>query len=74
VIDFVIAGLVLGDSILGVRLSFKPCWYCSHLLRVAGNTHVLSAYVKRVTWRQLRIGKNWRGLLGEDRLREKQED
>ena len=37
VVNFVVAGLVLGDSVLGVRLSFKPCWHCSHLLRVAGN-------------------------------------
>ena len=64
-IDFVVAGLVLGDSRLGVRLSFKPCWYCSHLLGVARNAHVLSSYLECVTERQLRIRKNWRGLLGE---------
>jgi hypothetical protein len=35
---------------------------------------ILSGYVERVTWRQLRIGENRRGLLGEDGLSEKQED
>ena len=73
-INFVIAGLVLGDSILGLRLSFKPCRYRSYLLGVAGNAHVLSGYVECVTRRQLRIRKNRRGLLGEDGLSEKQED
>ena len=40
----------------------------------ARNAHVLSGYVERVTRRQLWIGKNRRGLLGEDSLSEKQED
>ena len=68
-INFVVAGLVLRDFVLGVRLSFKPCWHCSHLLCVAGNTHVLSGNVECVTRRKLRIG-----LFGEDGLSEKQED
>jgi hypothetical protein len=72
VINLVVAGLVLGDSILGVCFSFKPCRYSSHLLGVARNAHVLSGYVERATMRQFRIGKNWRGLLGEDDLSEKQ--
>ena len=38
-INFVVAGLVLRDFVLGVRLSFKPCWHCSHLFGVARNTH-----------------------------------
>jgi hypothetical protein len=66
VIHFGVAGLVLRDSVLGVRLSFKPCWYRSHLLGVARNAHVLSSYLERVTGRQLRIRKNRRRLLGED--------
>jgi hypothetical protein len=32
VINFIVAGFVLRDSILGVGLSLKPCWHCSHLL------------------------------------------
>ena len=59
---------------LHVGLSFGPRRHRSHLLRVARNAHVLSGYFKRVTRRQLRIGKNWCGLLGEDGLSEKQED
>ena len=39
----------VGFLVLGVRLSFKPCWHCSHLLRVARNTHVLSGYLESVT-------------------------
>ena len=39
-IHFVIAGLVLRDSVLGVRLSFNPRRHCSHLL-AQPNTHVL---------------------------------
>src|SRR6516225_9287453 len=39
VVNFVIAGLVLRDSILGVRLSFKPCRHRPHLLCVARNAH-----------------------------------
>jgi len=73
VVNFVVAGLVLCDSVLGVRLSLKPCRYRSHLLRVAGNAYVLSGYLERVTGRQLGIGKNWRGLPGEDGLCEKEE-
>jgi hypothetical protein len=65
VINFVIASLVLRDSILGVRLSFKPCWHRSHLLCVARNAHVLGGYVECVAWRQLRIRKNRRGLLAK---------
>ena len=71
-IHFGVAGLVLRDSVLGVSLSFKPCWHRSHLLGVAGNTHVLSGHVECVTGRQLRITKNGRRLLGEDDLSEKQ--
>jgi hypothetical protein len=52
-VDFVIAGLVLRDSILGVRLSFKPSWYRSHLLCIARNAYVLSGHVERVTRRQI---------------------
>ena len=48
-INFVVAGLVLGDSVLGIRLSFKPCWHRPHLLGVARNAHVLSGYVEYVT-------------------------
>ena len=66
VINFVIASLVLRDSVLGVRLPFKPCWYRSHLLCVASNADILSGYVERVTWRELWIRKNWCGLLGEN--------
>jgi len=73
VIYFLIASLVLRDFVLGVRLSFKPCWHSSHLLCVARNAHVLSGYVERVTRRQLRIRKNRRGLLGEDEPSEKQQ-
>ena len=73
VINFVIAGLVLRDSVLGVRLPFKPRWYRSHLLCVARNAHILGGYVERVTRRKLWIGQNWRGLLGEDGLSEKQQ-
>jgi hypothetical protein len=58
----------LRDSVLGVRLSFKPCRHCSHLLRVARNAHVLSCNVECVAGSQFRVGKNWRGLLGEDDL------
>ena len=72
-INFVITSLVVRDSVLGVRLSFKPCWYGSYLLCVARNADVLSGYVECVTWGELRIRKNWHGLLGEDALREKQE-
>jgi hypothetical protein len=43
------------------------------LLAPSWRSHVLSAYVERVAWRQLRIGKNWRGLLGEDSLSVKEE-
>jgi trehalose/maltose transport system substrate-binding protein len=32
VINFVVAGFVLRNSILGVCLSLKPCCHCSHLL------------------------------------------
>ena len=71
-VDFVIAGLVLRDSILGVRLSFKPSRYRSHLLCIARNAYVLSGHVECVTRRQLRIGKNRRGLLGEEGLSEKE--
>jgi hypothetical protein len=39
VINFVVASLVLRDSVLGVGLPFKPCWHCSHLFGVARNTH-----------------------------------
>ena len=72
-INFVVAGLVLHDFVLGVRMSFKPCWHCSHLLRVARNTHILNGNVECVTRRELRIRKNRRELLGEDELSEKQE-
>ena len=68
-----VAGLVLRDSVLGVRLPFKPRWYRSHLLCVARNAHILGGYVERVTRRKLWIGQNWRGLLGEDGLSEKQQ-
>jgi hypothetical protein len=64
---FVVARLVLGNSIFGVRLSLKPYWNRSHLLGVAGNPYVLSGYFERVTGRQLRIRKNRRGLLGRRR-------
>ena len=66
-INFVIACLILRDSVLGVGLSFKPCRYRSHLLSVAGNAHVLSSHVECVTRRQIQIRKNRRGLLGEER-------
>ena len=72
-INFVIASLIPRDSVLGVRLSFKPRWYRSHLLRIARDAHVLSGYVECVTRRQLRVGKDRRGLLAEDGLSEKQE-
>ncbi len=72
-INFVIASLVLRDSVLGVCLPFKPCRDRSHLLRVARNAHILSGYVERVTRCELRIGKNRRGLLGEDDLGEEQQ-
>ncbi len=54
-VDFVIAGLVLRDSILGIRLSFKPSWYRSHLLCIARNAYVLSGHVERVTRRQISV-------------------
>jgi hypothetical protein len=73
VINFVVAGLLLGNSILSVRLSFKPSWHCSHLLRIARNANVLSGHIKNVTRRQLQIGNDWRGLLGEDDAGEKQQ-
>ena len=73
-INFVVTGLVLSDSGLVIRLSFEPCRHRSHLLRLAGNAHVLSGYVERVTRRHLRVGKNRHGLLGDDDLSEKQED
>ena len=72
VINFVVASLVLRDTLLGVRLSLKPCRHRSDLLCVAGNAHVLGGYVERITRRGLRIGKNWRGLLGAEGLNEKQ--
>jgi|SRR6516225_2410190 hypothetical protein len=62
-VDFVIAGLVMGNFALGVRFSLRPCRYRSHFLCVAANVHVLSGYVECVTRRQLRIGKNWCGTL-----------
>jgi hypothetical protein len=40
VINFVVAGLVLRDCVLGVGLFFEPCCYGPHLLRVAGDAHV----------------------------------
>src|SRR5262249_32287152 len=58
VINFVIARLVLRDSVLGVRLSFKPYWHCSHLLCVARNAHVLSGYVECVPAKRLQNLKN----------------
>jgi hypothetical protein len=72
-INFVVAGLVLCDSVLSVRLSFKPCWDCSHLLCVPWNAHVLSSYLECVTWGQLPIRKDWCGLPGKDGLSEKEE-
>src|SRR5262245_23950931 len=45
----------------------------SHLLGVARDTHVLSGYVECIPWRQLRIRKNWPGLLGKDDLSEKEQ-
>ena len=38
-----------------------------------GNTHVLTGNVECVTRRQFWIGKNRRGLLGDDNLSEKQQ-
>jgi len=52
VINFVVSGLVLRYSVLGVRLLL------SHLLCVPRNAHVLSGYLERVTRRELRIGEN----------------
>jgi hypothetical protein len=72
VINFVVAGLVLRYSVLGVRLIFKPRRYRSHLLCVPRNAHVLSGYLERVTRRELRIGENRRGLLGQDGLSKKE--
>jgi hypothetical protein len=48
-INFVVSGLVLCDSILGVCLPLKPSWYRSYLFSVAGNANVLRSYVECVT-------------------------
>jgi hypothetical protein len=64
VIDFVIPGLVLRDSVLGVRLSFEPGRYRPHLLRVAGNADVLGGDVEDIARGQLRVGQDGRRLLG----------
>jgi hypothetical protein len=61
-----------GYSVLGVRLLFKPRRYRLHLLCVPRNAHVLSGYLERVTRRELRIGENRRGLLGQDGLSKKE--
>ena len=41
-----------------------PHRHVPHLFGVTGNAHILGGHVERVTRRQLRIGKNRRGLPG----------
>ena len=67
-INFVVAGLILRDSVLGVRLSFKPHWHCSHLLCLARNAHILSSYLECVTRHELRIGEELVWVAGQGRL------
>ena len=72
VVNLVVARFVFRNPVLGIRLPFEPRRHRPHLLRVAGNADVLSGHVECVTRCQLRIGKNRRGLLGEEGLSEKE--
>src|SRR5260370_13420128 len=72
-IDFVITGAVRCDAILLVNFPLHFRRNVTHLFGVSTNTEILNRDLECVSRRQLRIGNDWRGLLGEDDLSEKRQ-
>jgi hypothetical protein len=73
-IDFVITGAVRCDAILLVNFPLHFRRNVTHLFGVSTNAEILNRDLECVSRRQLRIGKNWRGFLGEDYPGEKQQE
>ena len=72
-INLVIAGTGRYDAVLPVNFEFHFRRNVTHLFGVSGYTEILHRNFECISRRQLGIGENWRGLLGEDDLREKEE-
>src|SRR5271166_6380173 len=73
VINLVITGAVRGDAVFAVNLPLHFRRYIAHLLRVSGRADILSCDIERAAGGQIRIGKNWCGLLGDENLGEKRQ-
>ena len=61
------------DSIFSVNLPLYLRWNVAHFFGVPRDTEILGRNIKCVAGSQLRIGNDWRGLLGEGDLGEKQQ-
>jgi hypothetical protein len=70
----VIAGTVQCDALLLVNFPLHFRRNVPHLFGVAGYAEILNRDCERVSRRQLRIGKNWRRLLGEGDRGQKQQE
>src|ERR1700730_10353532 len=73
VINLVIAGAVRCDAVFAVNLPLHFPRYIAHFSGVSGRADILSCDIERAAGGQIRIGKNWRGLLGENELGEKRQ-
>jgi hypothetical protein len=73
VINLVIAGAVRCDAVFAVNLALHFRRYIAHFSGVSGSADILSCDIERAAGGQIRIGKNWRGLLSEDDPSKKQE-
>ena len=71
-INLVIAGAVRCDAVFAVNWRSFPPVDRALFWRIRG-CNILSCDIERAARGQIRIGKNWRGLLGDDDLREKQQ-
>ena len=65
-INLVIAGVVRCDAVFAVNLALHFRRYIAHFSGVSGGADILSCDIERAVEGEIRIGKNWRRLLGEN--------
>jgi hypothetical protein len=71
-INFILSGLMLSDSILGVHLPLQFRGHVSDLFGITGLGNVLQCYIKGRARRELRIRPDGRRLIRENNRSEKE--
>jgi hypothetical protein len=73
-ITFVITAFMRCDAVFPVNFPLHFRRNVTHLFGVSGYTEILNRDIEHAAGGQIRIGKNWCGLLGEDHRGQQQQE